>query len=142
MSAPPVESLDSLADAQILERLREIERTRRQLEIQEAALLGQVRSRSLAFVNGCKNDVDFLRHLLTISVRDAASRVKLAAPAGRSKPCSPTSRKSTTRTRCAATPKRSRSRWTRTARSATPTCATEPAMSRSSGVRTGPGSRP
>ena len=79
MSASTFESLDSLADAQILDRLREIERTRRQLEVQESALLGQVRCRSLAFTHGCKNDVDFLRHLLTIGAHDAASRVKLAA---------------------------------------------------------------
>jgi hypothetical protein len=79
MSAPPIESFDSLSDAQVLDGLRAIESDRRELEQREAALLGQVRTRSLAFVHGCKNDVDFLRHLLTIGAHDAAGRVKLAA---------------------------------------------------------------
>ena len=79
MSAPPVESLDSLSDAQLLDGLRAIERDRRVLEAREAALIGQVRSRGLAFTHGCKSEVDLLRHLLRIGARDAAGRVKLAA---------------------------------------------------------------
>jgi len=53
MSARSVEYFDSLTDAQVLQRLREIERGRRQFEIEEAALTGQVRSRGLAFTHGC-----------------------------------------------------------------------------------------
>src|ERR1700755_1358226 len=78
MSAAVSGSLDSLTDAQVLDRLRAIERHRRELEVEEAGLVGQVRTRGVAFVHGCKDDVAFLRHLLTIGAGDAAARVKLA----------------------------------------------------------------
>src|ERR1700761_6906779 len=79
MSASVSGSLDSLTNAQVLDRLRGIERHRRELEVEEAGLVGQVRTRGLAFVHGCKDDVAFLRHLLNIGAGDAAARVKLAA---------------------------------------------------------------
>ena len=69
MSAPPVEQL---TDDQVLQRWRQIETDRRRLEREEAALIGQVRIRGLAFSHGCKDEVDFARHLLTIGARDAA----------------------------------------------------------------------
>jgi hypothetical protein len=181
MSAPPIESLDSLSDAQVLDGLRTIERDRRELEQREAALLGQVRTRSLAFVHGCKNDVDFLRHLLTIGACDAAGRVKLAvavnprrSPVGELLPAEHVEvaaaftagaisagaaltiahtvdklpaetldlengagravetvlvdfAKDNDPKPCAGTPRRSRQRWIRTARSATPNTAPAPA---------------
>jgi len=78
MSATSVELFDSLTDAQILERLRDIEAARRELEQRECAIIAQVSTRSLAFVHGCKSTVDFARALLTIGAVDAARRLKLA----------------------------------------------------------------
>ena len=82
MSAPTIDSLESLTDAQVLEEWRAIERTRRELEAREVLLIAQVDQRGLAFDAGCKNVVDFARALLRIGARDAAGRVRLAASVG------------------------------------------------------------
>jgi hypothetical protein len=78
MSAPTITELDALPDAQVLDRLRHIESSRRELEVEEAALIEQVQYRSLATAHGCKKITDFLRYLLTIGARDAAGRIKLS----------------------------------------------------------------
>ncbi len=82
MSAPPIDSLEWLTDAQVLEEWRAIERAGRELEAREVLLIAQVDRRGLAFEAGCKNLVDFARALLRIGARDAAGRVRLAAAVG------------------------------------------------------------
>ncbi|MGH8862852.1 MAG: DUF222 domain-containing protein, partial [Jatrophihabitantaceae bacterium] len=82
MDAPVIDPVASLSDAQIMQRLRDNERRRRELDVEDHALLAQVETRGVPHAHGCKNPVDFLRYLLTISAGEAAARLAAAHALG------------------------------------------------------------
>ena len=63
----------------LLDRLRELERHKHAIEVEELALIAQLETDGVAFDLGAKNTVDLLRYALNIGAHDAAGRVKLAA---------------------------------------------------------------
>jgi hypothetical protein len=63
----------------VLDRLRELERQKQAIDVEELALVAQIETEGLAFDLGAKNTAVVLRDALHISARDAAARVKLAA---------------------------------------------------------------
>ncbi len=63
----------------VLDRLREIQRQKQALDVEELALIAQVEAECLAYDLGAKNTAVLLRQVLNIGARDAAGRVKLAA---------------------------------------------------------------
>ena len=63
----------------MLDRLRELERRKLAIEVEELTLIAQIDTDGLAFDLGAKSTVDLLRYALNIGARDAAGRVRLAA---------------------------------------------------------------
>ncbi len=72
-------SSSSVQGMAVLDRLREIQRQKQVLEVEELGLIAQVEAEGLAFDLGAKNTAVLLRDALRIGARDAAGRVKLAA---------------------------------------------------------------
>jgi hypothetical protein len=68
-----------LTGTALLDRLREIQRQKQALEVEELGLIAQVEAENLAYDLGARTSAVLLRDLLHISARDAAGRVKLAA---------------------------------------------------------------
>ena len=79
MNVSSVGCLETLADAQIVDALREVSRAQRELDVRLIALVDQVARRGLARSYGCKSAVQFLRQLLNIGAGEAAAKVRLAA---------------------------------------------------------------
>jgi hypothetical protein len=60
----------------VLDRLREIQREKQALDVEELGLIAQAESECLAHDFGAKSTAVLLRQVLNISARDAAGRVR------------------------------------------------------------------
>ena len=71
-------SSSQLTGTAVLDRLREIQRQKQVLDVEELGLIAQVERERLAHDLGAKNTTVLLRDALKIGANDAAGRVKLA----------------------------------------------------------------
>ena len=71
-------SSSQLTGTAVLDRLREIQRQKQALDVEELGLIAQVEREQLAHDLGAKSTVVLLRDALKIGANDAAGRVKLA----------------------------------------------------------------
>ena len=71
--------MESLSDAQVLDRMRELVRVQHEAEVRLVALVDQASRRGLAQSFGCKNVVQLLRQVLNLGAGEAAVKVRLAA---------------------------------------------------------------
>jgi hypothetical protein len=56
----------------VLDRLRELQRQKHAIDVEELTLIAQLETNGVAFDLGAKNTVDLLRHALNMGARDAA----------------------------------------------------------------------